>query len=435
MEKIDVQNFKKYLHNDTSNATLARVGHVNAVIEELNNLTPEIAITAGPNIAVTGEGTPEDPFVITGSAGGGLAGTSYVLVKGEGTAAENGVELQAAYTAAQSATPYGNPLSTTNRFTILVAPGDYYSTSTYGQFVINTNYVDIVSLSGLLDVYLSGTSVGATDVYLKGLSTRKATDIGGTTTAFNLAAYGVNQTFDTCGGGANSFGWGGTSTGKFINCIAGDDSFCAVPSSSSPPNIVNLGDAANAAGTYIDCIAGDRSFGAALFSAIASGTFTNCTSQNYSFGTAAMSGGIASGIFINCKGTGNVFGGADGIASGNFTDCTATDNSFGGGYNGNASGIFNNCISPYLSFGGYNSANGTFNSCIGGLYSFGNYGVSTGTFNNCIAGEGCFDAVGGPLITRKLYYCRLTSGEFKLVTGTGLTRYCLDGNNVANNQG
>ena len=71
MEKIDVQNFKKYLHNDPSNATLARVGHVNAVIDELNNLAPEVAITAGANIAVTGEGTPANPFVITGSAGGG----------------------------------------------------------------------------------------------------------------------------------------------------------------------------------------------------------------------------------------------------------------------------------------------------------------------------------------------------------------------------
>lgn len=33
MEKIDIQNFKKYYQNNDGNATLARVGHVNAVID------------------------------------------------------------------------------------------------------------------------------------------------------------------------------------------------------------------------------------------------------------------------------------------------------------------------------------------------------------------------------------------------------------------
>ena len=40
MEKIDIQNFKKYYRNVDGNATLARVGHVNYVIE---GLTKEIA--------------------------------------------------------------------------------------------------------------------------------------------------------------------------------------------------------------------------------------------------------------------------------------------------------------------------------------------------------------------------------------------------------
>lgn len=70
MEKIDVQNFKKY-YNNNEDATIAKVGHVNAVIQELNNLAPKVAITAGANIAVVGEGTLADPFVISALGGGG----------------------------------------------------------------------------------------------------------------------------------------------------------------------------------------------------------------------------------------------------------------------------------------------------------------------------------------------------------------------------
>jgi len=33
MEKIDIQNFKKYYQNNDGNGTVARVGHVNAVID------------------------------------------------------------------------------------------------------------------------------------------------------------------------------------------------------------------------------------------------------------------------------------------------------------------------------------------------------------------------------------------------------------------
>lgn len=34
MEKIDIQNFKKYYQNNDGNGTVARVGHVNAVIDD-----------------------------------------------------------------------------------------------------------------------------------------------------------------------------------------------------------------------------------------------------------------------------------------------------------------------------------------------------------------------------------------------------------------
>jgi hypothetical protein len=55
MEKIDIQNFKKYYFNDDGNATLARVGHVNAVIQELNETIENIdSKITKPETLVTG---------------------------------------------------------------------------------------------------------------------------------------------------------------------------------------------------------------------------------------------------------------------------------------------------------------------------------------------------------------------------------------------
>jgi hypothetical protein len=50
MEKIDIQNFKKYYRNVDGNATLARVGHLNYVIE---GLTEEIAEAVEQNNILT----------------------------------------------------------------------------------------------------------------------------------------------------------------------------------------------------------------------------------------------------------------------------------------------------------------------------------------------------------------------------------------------
>jgi hypothetical protein len=54
-------------------------------------------------------------------------------------------------------------------------------------------------------------------------------------------------------------------------------------------------------------------------------------------------------------------------------------------------------------------------------------------FTNCIGGASSFDGASATL-TGKLYYCRLTSGTFKTVSGSGITRYCIDGNGDTNNQ-
>jgi hypothetical protein len=38
-------------------------------------------------------------------------------------------------------------------------------------------------------------------------------------------------------------------------------------------------------------------------------------------------------------------------------------------------------------------------------------------------------------LSGQLYYCRLTTGAYQTVSGAGVTRLCLDGSNVENNQG
>lgn len=57
MEKIDIQNFKKYHLNNDGNATLARVGHVNYVIDGLTEKIIEVInqeVDTQNNILITG---------------------------------------------------------------------------------------------------------------------------------------------------------------------------------------------------------------------------------------------------------------------------------------------------------------------------------------------------------------------------------------------
>jgi hypothetical protein len=257
----------------------------------------------------------------------GLDGTSYSFVAADGTPTENGTSLQAAYDAAKLATPYGNALSATNRFTILVSPGNYFTNATNKQFVINTNYIDIKSLTGNADVYLSGITVSASNIYLKGLNTSRAISLGGTKSSFDTPTYNTTQTFDTCVGGNESFGVNSVASGTFINCIGGNFSFG--------------GYIGEAPGTFINCIAGTDSFGGY----ISSGTFTNCTGGNNSFGVLN-----STGVYNNCTG-GNFSFGTQG-STGTYINCKAGTNSFtpkDSGYY--FSGTAFNCTAQSNSFG------------------------------------------------------------------------------------
>ena len=162
-----------------------------------------------------------------------------------------------------------------------------------------------------------------------------------------------------------------------------------------------------------DCVGGNSSFS----NLTVSGTFINCKGGTSSFAGISYIPQTANGTFINCVGGGGSFGynNSGAIASGLFVNCTV----------GGSSG-----------FGV--TASGTFIDCEAGSYSFGTYffgsTAASGTFINCIGSGNSFANNSGGSPSGKFYRCRLTSGTFKTVTGAGLMRNCIDGNNNTVNQ-
>jgi hypothetical protein len=242
-----------------------------------------------------------------------LEGTQYTYVYGNGTPTENATELQNAYTAAKAI----SGLSVTNRFKIIVGTGKYELS---GQFDIDTQYIDIVSLTGDADVeFTNGINVTANDVFLKGLKT---------TLPFELATNLNLLVCENCKGGDLSFGsgFGSELSGTFTNCVGGDGSFslfgnCSGIFTNCIGGVLSFsGMAGNASGVFINCVGGDGSFGA---NEIASGTFTNCVGGYSSFG----SGGAASGTFTNCVGREDSFGGGSSI-TGKLFYCRLTSGTF-----------------------------------------------------------------------------------------------------------
>ena len=328
--------------------------------------------------------------------GGGIEGTNYIGVMAAGTDVENAAELQAAYDTAKTMSP-----SVSNVITILAFPGNYNFGSS--PLVMDTEYINLVSVSNSGGVDFPSSSRRGVVLNSGNFST-----FGISVQADNVYVYGVDA-IDMAFNVASGLG------GVVIeNCRGGNYSFVAQESGSY--GIVLI-----ASGTFIDCEGGNFCFGATGYSlggtVTASGTFINCKGGELSFGNEGFGTGgtgYASGIFKNC-----VVNGYSGFA----------------GYYGVASGTFENCVSAEEGFGTSGTASGVFNNCVGGAQSFGRRGNASGVFTNCVGGSESFGAGIGGTLTGKLYYCRLTSGAFQTVSGGGITRLCLDGSNVENNQG
>lgn len=415
----------------------------------------------------------------------GLGGTNYVFVQANGTPTENAQELQDAYDLAKTMSP-----SATNRIAVIAAPG-YYN---FNDFLMDTEYIDLVSLDGNRSIInTGGLSFGviANNVFVKGVDVSpnpflvsgglnfiKIENCKGGNLSFGTSG-GSSGTFINCVAGNNSFGTsggsatgyfencqagnfsfgtsGGNASGIFINCVAGNDSFAR--SGEASGTFINCkagdrgfarGDLTIASGYFKNCEAGDQSFGAGNNSFLP-GTFINCKAGNLSFGSAGTNGD-ANGTFINCE-AGNQSFGWRRNASGYFENCKGGNESFaGGGTGGNnasgifiicvagndsfgrltASGYFENCKGGNLSFGVGISASGIFKNCEADISSFGGPATTTtGTFINCIAND---DSFGGQ-IQGKLYRCQLTNGGiFQNVTVPGKIVLCIDGNDDIINQ-
>jgi len=272
-----------------------------------------------------------------------LSGSNYIFVEANGTPIQNGGYLTSSYNLAKLTNLTGS-----DRFSVLLGPGYYEFTN---DFIIDTEYIDVVSLTGDRDVYITGSStivIGADRVYVRGIDvdTKNFTitgsflstiiknckggdeSFGGSPTpqqGFPFPGYTMASTFIDCEGGGRSFAGYGSAYGTFINCIGGGESF---------------GDYCN--GTFKNCVGGDNSF--ATLGDIEGGTFENCTAGDASF---ASVGTIKQGSkLIECVGgalsfTQNGFG----LQKGYLQECRVTaGNTFP--TNNSFPGQLVNCVTP-----------------------------------------------------------------------------------------
>ena len=386
-----------------------------------------------------------------------LRGQSYIVVYGDKFIPElNGVELYSKYNFAKTTTPYGQPLSSTNRFTVFVAPGVYVLDP--NDITLDTPYIDIISLSGESDVVISSAvsnipiTVDTSDIRLRGFDL--------VSQAIHITSSYSNNYFENIIGGNFNFSHpssNGDIAGNFKNCVGG---------------LYSFGDADNGqtsvSSTFENCIADNYSFGYTLtgsnlknctggFSSfglneLLNSTLTDCTAAGDSFGTNSK---ISASILTNCSAGSYSFGrtnGASQLLDSTFIDCTSLDSSFSNyienctfrnckaeGYSfaktsdlATVSEIYNttftDCKAGEFSFGVRNSADVTFTNCTAGLESFG-ADQANGIYKNCTAGTDSFGAgtQGWPTLIAggQFYNCVASANSFGTNFANGLFHYCL----------
>lgn len=394
-------------------------------------LAPRVEMTAVPNaIHAMNAGT------LDGRVAGDFLekdGRAFVIVRTTDDAVTNAANLIAAYDQAAALTPHGQPLSADNRAAVLVPPGRYDLGT--GQLLMDTEFVDLIGLSSRLeDQYVFGLGNGpgtgvirqtADDAGIENLRVRIDGILTGSSFAYvpdsDLPATIIrNCQFDSESFGLYSMRPGIIYSGRYEDCIAGDRGFGGGGGTASGVFLdcvggwFSFGAGGEASGVFTRCRGGFNAFGGSESPAlrgIASGTFTDCHGEFGAFGGTAYeyfgplgdSGGMATGNFIRCSGWRLAFGGA-GYASGIFEDCIGGTESFGG-LGGFADGTFTDCIGTDGAFGGIreddglmdgSEATGEFVRCVGGDGSFGGHrGRAGGTFVECRAGDDAFGGNGG----------------------------------------
>jgi hypothetical protein len=393
-----------------------------------------------------------------------LKGNNYIVVYGNLlNTFSNGKELVDKLAFAKTLTPNGQLLSDTNRMTVLVAPGKYDVDFT---LEMDTPYIDLVSLTGNADVFLtslnssSATAIKVTtsDIKIKGFNLQ----------GNNIIIEGAyrNNYFENIIGSDGSFSNGtfeGEVAGNFKNCVGGNGCFANMKNEeilvfSTLENCTALDHSFGleiVESTLINCLAGANSFG---FFTIAESILNDCESGMESFGCAK---GIFGSTLTNCSADGFSFGRTDvleqptiikksqlnnckagvnsfsvrNVDDSSFINCVGGDESFGADI---ANSIYKNCKGGNNSFGaGLQSwenliAGGSFYNCEAGIQSFGT-NISNGNYYYCIAGDNSFPgrAQGGKRGMGG--YAAYTKGMNP--NGPGTAIYCTDATNNPVNYG
>lgn len=363
---------------------------------------------------------------VAGSGGGaGLEGSQYVYVSANGTDTENATELQTAYDLAKTK-------KQVTETWINIGTG-FYDVSGGGMFAFFDNPTTISWVSGqTYTIKLDGVEyTGVVDFGSElDVAMLSVTAPDGSYSTMEVLSQEIIPSRVIIAPGYYNFSSDFLVDEDYVSIVSLDGNKSVIFNGSGTINVT----ADNIFLKGIDVQ--DKNF--TIDTNLGGLIVENCKGGNYSFGGDETSGSnpiTVSGTFIDCEGGQYSFG-SYGIASGYFNNCKSNAYSFG--RSGDASGIFINCsdidLEAARSFGQFGIVSGTFTNCVGGVQSFGAYGQCSGVFVNCTGGIHAFGGNTGTL-TGKLYYCRLTSGTFKTVSGVGITRYCIDGNNATNNQG
>ncbi|MFT3753680.1 MAG: hypothetical protein QM800_12680 [Paludibacter sp.] len=311
-------------------------------------------------------------------------GANYLMVYGVGTPTENAAELQAVYNAAKNMPRYIGDIDSSSqtlitvykgqtfhdvgagvygicvvdfidspseniqysditeiqakstKITVIVAPGEY-KFNINNSFTVDTNCVDIVSLTGNRDIKINGLKVSTANVLLKGFD-------AGEQKIQIINALDLTTVFDNCIGGVESFSvMDDNLGGTFINCECTASGFNAFNSFiNEAARFINCKSVYNSFGYnalavygyFENCEAGDNSFASYLNSGLGlvHATFKNCKGGNYCFGSSAKIG--ANAIFDNCHTGDYGFGSCDGeysseLLGGSFSHCSCKEAGFG----------------------------------------------------------------------------------------------------------
>jgi hypothetical protein len=389
-------------------ADIANIGSINII---------EDTISVDVDAAAEYSGVPSTVKIGSGlKVLGSTYGDKYVLVNGAGTPAENGLELLDAYEQAKTmrlALPSQETGSSANgintdRITVVVSPGKYYLERI---FLIDTEYIDVVSLTGEPDVVI--TSNDQNPVFIKEVSyvTVRGLNTGTKTIRTKGGDGGLSILVENCVGGRYSFTLNGniqsigpdtdrsTFRGRFKNCVGGDYSFVGITNlnvATFDGCVGELGSFACSEGTdqgeYINCVGGNYSFSSqtpAIY-----GTYTRCVGGDYSFASYA---GENYGIFNNCVGGQYSFGyNINTVDSGRYTDCEGLDSSFSRQAESIQGAKYIRCVAKDFSFAFSATAVNTstvFQDCIADLYGFTSLTSLTenGSFINCKAASMAVD--------------------------------------------